>query len=64
MTCIEKDQKESQMWSDSVKPRLAVAGSFLSPRSAALSDKGRFPVVEAKVLPLCSIHKLFGQRNK
>lgn len=22
MTCIEKDQKESQMWSDSVKPRL------------------------------------------
>lgn len=61
MTRIEKDLKESQMWSDSVKPKLRWG---LPEALAAISYKGRFPGVEARVLPLRLIRKLFGQRNK
>lgn len=72
MSRIEKDQKESQMWSDSVKPKLRSLAATCHPSVppgppealAAVSYKGRFPGVEARVLPLHLIHKLFGQRNK
>lgn len=72
MTRIEKDLKESQMWSDSVKPKLRWPAASCHPgvprglpeALAAITYKGRFPGVEARVLPLRLIRKLFGQRNK
>lgn len=72
MTRIEKDLKEYQMWSDSVKPKLRWPTASCHPcvpqglpeALAAVSYKGRFPGVEARVFPLRFIRKLFGQRNK
>lgn len=40
MTCIEKDRKESQMWSDSVKPRLQSPAASCHPGVLPSPTKG------------------------
>lgn len=66
----KKDQSRIQMESDLKEKHGGCLQGLpeamvLSPLQRAFqAANGRFPGVEGKVVSLCFIHKLFGQRNK